>query len=163
MKMGTRCKTFVYDGRGKPLICIFRCNDGHPSGHGKELAEFLQHRKITDGVSLATLQSPQNFPDLSNGIEELAAHLLFVLKSRNIVGNIYIIPPGEERKLAYIGQEYEYHIYVDKIIICEIIWNDRDETTWISKVQEKTIFDGTWKELSTFLAIDELITQKEGA
>ena len=38
--MGTRSLTFVYDGE-QPIINMYRQFDGYPSGHGQELAEFL--------------------------------------------------------------------------------------------------------------------------
>ena len=38
--MGTRSLTFVYEGE-KPIVNMYRQFDGYPSGHGAELAEFL--------------------------------------------------------------------------------------------------------------------------
>ena len=39
--MGTRSLTFVYDENGAKILNMYRQMDGYPSGHGKELAEFL--------------------------------------------------------------------------------------------------------------------------
>ena len=50
--MGTRSLTFVYDGN-KPLINMYRQFDGYPSGHGTELAEFLNSfDEVVNGLPL---------------------------------------------------------------------------------------------------------------
>ena len=44
--MGTRSLTFVYD-EDTPLINMYRQYDGYPSGHGAELADFLNKSKYS--------------------------------------------------------------------------------------------------------------------
>ena len=90
--MGTRSLTFVYDG-DVPVINIYRQYDGYPSGHGTELAEFL------DGIEGA------------NGMTCLAAQL--VANFKKTVGGFYIHPVAE----TDCGQDYEYHVYETKLIV----------------------------------------------
>jgi len=47
--MGTRALTFVYDG-DKPIVNLYRQYDGYPTGHGAELAQFLDGFKIVNGI-----------------------------------------------------------------------------------------------------------------
>ena len=50
--MGTRSLTFVYEKYGNkqlPIINMYRQMDGYPSGHGAELAEFLNGFNIVNG------------------------------------------------------------------------------------------------------------------
>ena len=52
--MGTRSLTFVYEKYGDkqmPIINMYRQFDGYPSGHGAELAEFLDGFRIVNGYS----------------------------------------------------------------------------------------------------------------
>ena len=105
--MGTRSLTFVYDDCDVPLVNMYRQYDGYPSGHGTELAEFL------DGIEGA------------NGMTCLAAQL--VANFKKTVGGFYIHPVAE----TDCGQEYEYHVYETKLVVKnpgEVIfegsWND---------------------------------------
>jgi hypothetical protein len=96
--MGTRCLTFVEDGVGEKLVCIYRQFDGYPSGHGSELAGFLRDMVIVNGI-------PRNGPSkIANGAGCLAAQLLAKLKDG--VGGIYIYPIAT----TDAWQDYEYHI-----------------------------------------------------
>jgi hypothetical protein len=116
--MGTRSLTFVYDG-DVPVINMYRQFDGYPSGHGAELAEFL------DGIEGA------------NGMGCLAAQLIANFKKT--VGGFYIHPVTD----ADCGQEYEYHIYEDKVIVnsCATVYDSG---------HSQVIFDGSWKDLAQF-------------
>ena len=66
--MGTRSLTFVYDEQGNKIINLYRQYDGYPTGHGQELAEFLNNQKMYNGAGdLAALlvahfkKEPMNF------------------------------------------------------------------------------------------------------
>ena len=48
--MGTRSLTFVYDEQGNKIINLYRQFDGYPTGHGQELAEFLNNQKMYNGA-----------------------------------------------------------------------------------------------------------------
>ena len=53
------------------------------------------------------------------------------------VGGFYLYPTTSKD----CGQEYEYHVYNDKIVVKENGWGT---------VKTKTIFNGTWKEFLSF-------------
>ena len=119
--MGTRSLTFVYDG-DVPLINIYRQYDGYPSGHGHELAQFLDSKTLVNGFD------KQNSVE-ANGMGCLAAQLIVQLKHG--VGGIYIYPVSS----TDCFQDYEYHVYEDKVIV-------KDPTA--------VIFDGTWEDFAQF-------------
>ena len=119
--MGTRSLTFVYDG-DVPVINIYRQFDGYPSGHGHELAQFLNSKTLVNGYG------EQNSAE-ANGMGCLAAQLIVQLKHG--VGGIYIYPVSS----TDCFQDYEYHVYEDKVIV-------KDPTA--------VIFEGTWEEFAQF-------------
>ena len=119
--MGTRSLTFVYDG-DVPVINIYRQYDGYPSGHGHELAQFLDSKTLVNGYG------EQNSVE-ANGMGCLAAQLIVQLKHG--VGGIYIYPVSS----TDCFQEYEYHVYEDKVIV---------------KNPTAVIFEGTWEEFAQF-------------
>jgi hypothetical protein len=119
--MGTRSLTFVYDG-DVPVINIYRQYDGYPSGHGHELAQFLDSKNLVNGFG------EQNSFE-ANGMGCLAAQLIVQLKHG--VGGIYIYPVSS----TDCFQDYEYHVYEDKVIV-------KDPTA--------VIFEGTWEEFAQF-------------
>ncbi len=119
--MGTRSLTFVYDG-DVPVINIYRQYDGYPSGHGHELAQFLDSKTLVNGYG------EQNSFE-ANGMGCLAAQLIVQLKHG--VGGIYIYPVSS----TDCFQDYEYHVYEDKVIV-------KDPTA--------VIFEGTWEEFGQF-------------
>ena len=119
--MGTRSLTFVYDG-DVPVINIYRQYDGYPSGHGHELAQFLDSKTLVNGYG------EQNSVE-ANGMGCLAAQLIVQLKHG--VGGIYIYPVSS----TDCFQDYEYHVYEDKVIV---------------KNPTAVIFEGTWEEFAQF-------------
>jgi hypothetical protein len=119
--MGTRSLTFVYDG-DVPLINIYRQYDGYPSGHGHELAQFLDSKTLVNGFG------EQNSVE-ANGMGCLAAQLIVQLKHG--VGGIYIYPVSS----TDCFQDYEYHVYEDRVVV-------KDPTA--------VIFEGTWEEFGQF-------------
>jgi hypothetical protein len=119
--MGTRSLTFVYDG-DVPVINIYRQYDGYPSGHGHELAQFLDSKTLVNGFG------KQNSFE-ANGMGCLAAQLIVQLKHG--VGGIYIYPVSS----TDCFQDYEYHVYEDKVVV-------KDPTA--------VIFEGTWEEFGQF-------------
>ena len=119
--MGTRSLTFVYDG-DVPVINIYRQYDGYPSGHGHELAQFLDSKNLVNGFG------EQNSFE-ANGMGCLAAQLIVQLKHG--VGGIYIYPVSS----TDCFQDYEYHVYEDRVVV-------KDPTA--------VIFEGTWEEFAQF-------------
>lgn len=99
--MGTRSLTFVYDEQGEKIINLYRQFDGYPTGHGVELAEFLNEVK-------------------HNGSGCLAAQLVSFFKKEPM--NFYL----HSTKVEDCGQDYEYHIYTGASIRVKIMycgWN----------------------------------------
>jgi len=119
--MGTRSLTFVYDG-DVPVINIYRQYDGYPSGHGHELAQFLDSKTLVNGFTNKDAAQ-------ANGMGCLAAQLIVQLKHG--VGGIYIYPVSS----TDCFQDYEYHVYEDKVVV-------KDPTA--------VIFEGTWEEFGQF-------------
>ena len=127
--MGTRSLTFVYDGK-EPMINMYRQFDGYPSGHGSELAEFLNSfDAIVNGIPVGDKRR------LANGMGCLAAQLIANFKTE--VGGFYIYPVTAED----CGQDYEYHVYENKVVV---------------KNPTEVIFDGSWKDFNEFCSAEEL-------
>ena len=135
--MGTRCLTFVYDdsstddGSAEAIMCIYRQFDGYPSGHGHELAQFLNSKTLVNGYG------EQNSME-ANGMSCLAAQLVVQLKHG--VGGIYIYAPMVGRDH---WQDYEYHVYETKVIVksCATVYDSG---------HYQVIFEGTWQEFAQF-------------
>ena len=127
--MGTRSLTFVYDGK-EPMINMYRQFDGYPSGHGSELAEFLNSfDAIVNGIPVGDKRK------MANGMGCLAAQMIANFKTE--VGGFYIYPVSAED----CGQDYEYHVYENKVIV---------------KNPTEVIFDGSWKDFNEFCSAEEL-------
>ena len=97
--MGTRALTFVYDGE-TPIINLYRQYDGYPTGHGAELAEFLNGFKIVNGLG------PDTPSRIANGMGCLAAQLVSHFKGDE-AGQFYLYSP----QTVECGQDFEYHVY----------------------------------------------------
>jgi hypothetical protein len=124
--MGTRCLTFVYDG-DTAVINMYRQFDGYPEGHGQELSEFLlQFDAIVNGMAFNESRK------VANGMGCLAAQMIAHFKQTP--GSFYIHPVTDYD----CGQEYEYHVYVDKVIV---------------KDPGEVIFRGDWKEFASFCGV----------
>lgn len=126
--MGTRSLTFIYDeskNKARPLACMYRQYDGYPSGHGKELSDFLTPITLVNGFSVDA-----EVGGVANGMGCLAAQMIAHFKTD--VGNIYLTRPVLNQDS---WQEYEYHVFPDKIVV---------------KRPKDVIFEGTWNEFSEF-------------
>ncbi len=120
--MGTRCLTYVYEGK-TPLMCLYRQFDGYPSGHGAELADFLNKIEVGNGIP-----GKPEMGEFANGMGCLAAQLVAHFKKS--VGGFYIhsVENGG-------GVDYEYHVYPDKIVVTE---SDED------------VFSGSWIDFADY-------------
>ena len=128
--MGTRSLTFVYDEDGRKIINMYRQMDGYPSGHGKDLAEFLEPITMVNGISMTEAV-------IANGPGCLAAQLVAHFKDGP--GGIYLEPTTA----VDCGQDYEYHIAADLTITCQRIEGLRP-------FRRKKIFDGSVEEFKAF-------------
>ena len=128
--MGTRSLTFVYEG-DKPLVNMYRQFDGYPSGHGQELAEFLDSfDEVVNGIPVGDKRK------LANGMSCLAAQMIANFKKS--VGGFYIHAVTD----TDCWQDYEYHVYENKVVV---------------KNPSEVIFDGSWKEFFNFCYESEIV------
>ena len=126
--MGTRSLTYVYENykneKGnkveEPIIALYRQYDGYPTGHGAELADYLNSMYVVNGLGI------QNDQKVANGMGCLAAQLVANFKTE--AGQFYLHAPVLNRD---DWQEYEYHIQQDRIFVYSY---------------DKEIFSGTWQE-----------------
>jgi hypothetical protein len=79
---------------------MYRHYDGYPSGHGKELADFLSPITIINGIS----RGQDVLGKFANGMGCLSAQLVKHFKDN--VGGIYLQPPGD----GSAHEEYTYFI-----------------------------------------------------
>jgi hypothetical protein len=123
--MGTRSLTFVYSD-DSIVLNMYRQFDGYPTGHGLELADFLNSfEAITNGYSFNETRR------IANGMPCLAGQLVANFKVGH--GGFYLYPADS----TDCGQEYEYHVYEDKIVVKECYDNT-------------VIFSGSWSEFAEF-------------
>lgn len=102
--MGTRSITQVLDRNGDIIVSMYRQMDGYPSGHGEELAKFLESGKMVNGI---TYGQPER---IFNGIEDMAAKMVEHFKAGQD-GSIYLFAPRSREELANdIYIEYVYTV-----------------------------------------------------
>lgn len=148
--MGTRSLTRVIetwkDDNGKEkkqtLITMYRQMDGYPSGHGEELAEFLNSGKVVNGLGLDALKQR-----VFNGAGCMAAQMISHFKGDS-AGGIYIYP--NSTKDAW--QNYEYHVLVD--------FDSKDVTLicYESGKRKKQLFKGSPDKFIEFVQKEESST-----
>ena len=135
--MGTRSLTFVYEKYGDkqmPIINMYRQFDGYPSGHGAELAEFLDGFRIVNGYSGDPVKT-------ANGMSCLSAQL--VANFKKDIGQFYLHPTDARD----CGQDYEYHITQSE--------NGSLNVSIFDTYREENIFDGSVAELIDFCNVTE--------
>ena len=130
--MGTRSLTFVYEDNA-PLVCMYAQWDGYPRGHGFDLSKFLNSfDAIVSGINTKETRK------IANGMGCLAAQMIAHFKKD--VGGYYIYPVD----CGDCGQEYEYHIYQDKVVIKDDRANE--------------LFNGPWSEFLAFCTKEETVS-----
>jgi hypothetical protein len=141
--VGTRSLTFVYDDDNKPIINMYRQYDGYFSGHGAELAKFLQPFQIIKGIG----GGQNKLGKFANGMGCLAAQL--VAHFKNDVGGFYLYPVSAKD----CGQDYEYHVYESRVIVKNLVFfkNQVPFLPNLSTYHLQTIFDGSWKDFKEFV------------
>ena len=147
--MGTRSLTRVIetykDDNGKEkkqlLVTMYRQYDGYPSGHGQELADFLNAGKVVNGLGVGNTQK------LFNGAGCLAAQMVSHFKGDE-AGGIYLYPNNTKD----VWQNYEYHVLVDF---------DSKTVTLIcyeSGKRKKKLFQGSPDKFNEFVKKEESTT-----
>ena len=97
----------------KVLVSIYHHFDGYPEYLGVTLANYLENKKIVNGLG-----GDRNAP-VFNGLGCMAASIIKELKEE--AGNVYIEDPNK----PHVWLDYEYYV-----------WGDYNKDIWIS------IFDG---------------------
>ncbi len=135
--MGTRALTFVYEDT-TPIINLYRQYDGYPSGHGAELAQFLEGFTVVNGFG-------EKRSKLANGMGCLAAQLVANFKTE--VGQFYLHSPEQKN----CGQDFEYHVY-SKDGELRVRVTDRGYNMFGLTMSDTnaSIFDGTVAEFKLF-------------
>ena len=132
--MGTRSITVMVDGRdNKEIAVLYRQFDSYLSGHGKELADFLnEFEAITNGIS------GRGRGKTANGASCLAAQLVAHFKGEE-VGGFYLYPAGTRE----CGEEYIYIVTatVGEPIHLKVIEGYSDK---------KVLFDGPVDEFDIY-------------
>ena len=130
--MGTRSITRVISN-SKPILTFYRQMDGYPSGHGKELFEFLDGMTIGNGLSGA---APKKF---ANGAGCLAAQMIKQFKDG--AGGIYMMAP----RVKLEDEDYGYEITV----------NENMTLTVVVKSYDGQVFKGSVAAFGKFCAKEE--------
>ena len=145
--MGTRSLTRVFekweDTKGKEkrqaIMCMYRQYDGYPSGHGQDLAQFLEPFTIVNGIGLDDKRK------IANGMGCLAAQLIAHFK--DCPGNIYLY--ATDAKDCW--QEYEYEIEKTKNkLIITVYTQNYESGEW------EEIFHGSPKQLLEYEEREEV-------
>ena len=104
--MGTHSLTYVVNSNNQVLCAIYGQFDGYPGdmGRGRDLYNFLAGRKLCNGIGAEVWQNT------SNGLDDLAALLVWYLKDGSRIGNIYLCPPPQltahEKRHAIDGEDF---------------------------------------------------------
>ena len=144
--MGTRALTFVYDGNVNDgaIINLYRQYDGYPSGHGAELAEFLNGFSVGNGIGA---DRPAKY---ANGMGCLAAQLVANFKTE--CGQFYLEPVTA----VDCGQDYEYHVYTkDKELRVAITDRGCNFFGLTQSDRKETLFDGPVAEFVRFCSEED--------
>lgn len=96
--MGTRCLTVFEDERHNEIAVLYRQFDGYPEGHGKELFEYLDGKRLVNGIGMG------DDTNAFNGMECLAASTVAHFKDG--IGGFYLYPA----KTRGMGEEYVYTV-----------------------------------------------------
>jgi len=138
--MSTRSLTvfkenWEFEGKkeSKKIVAMYRHSDGYPSGHGKDLAEFLKDMVIVSGISFTENRK------IANGMGCLAAQVVSNFKSG--VGSIYLYPP----KSKDVGEEYIYTI--ENQIVTNPKLDNFPIITIYDVYDKKKLFKGTAEDL----------------
>ena len=110
----------------KVLVSIYHHFDGYPEYLGVTLANYLENKKIVNGLG-------EDRDTVFNGLGCMAASIIAELKEE--AGNVYIEDP--ERPSSWL--DFEYYI-----------WGDTGKDIWISIFDgDECIFVGRPKQLQT--------------
>lgn len=100
--MSTRCITHIHEAHtGKEqIICSFyRHSDGYKAGHGKDLKEWLEGKRLVNGIGGDFVEG-RDFNRAGTMAVQLMAHI-------QRISGAEVIPTGS----SGYGEEYTYNVY----------------------------------------------------
>lgn len=100
--MSTRSVTHIHEAvtPGEEIICSFyRHHDGYPKGHGKDLAKWLEGKRLVNGIGGDFVQG-RDFNRAGTMAVQLMAHI-------QSISGAEVIPTGA----SDYGEEFTYHVY----------------------------------------------------
>lgn len=100
--MSTRSITVFMDEAKKEILVMYRHSDGYPTGHGKDLAEFLKDITLVNGIMWGDTRK------VANGMNCLAAQVVGHFKDSP--GQFYL----HKAKTRNLDEEFVYTIYNNK-------------------------------------------------
>lgn len=146
--MGTPALLKVKDESGHTIVCIYAQCDGYPEDFGKDVVDWLSGRRVVNGIG-------QDTELRSNGMGELAAHLVTFLKQLSPHGHYYLAPEKGW------GAEFTYELFPNKsenlyVGTCELLnmkvsgWSvaaGRNQQLYLGKVCDYYKFLQSQKEV----------------
>ena len=117
---------------------MYRQFDGYPTGHGAELAEFLNGGELVNGLGVERDQLQ------FNGMGCLAASMIAHFKQTP--GGFYIHPTD----VRDCGQDYEYHVSEKKDGLYVEVYNCGCNFFGASGDTHDLVFQGYLKEFTQF-------------
>lgn len=102
--MSTSANIIVFDEEKNILANISQHGDGYPSYIMRMLREFLDGKKITNGIPVGS----KDGVDVFNGAGGLTAHLIRHITTEH--GGIYLYPANEDLSWS----NYTYELYIKK-------------------------------------------------
>lgn len=131
--MGTRSLTYVYDESGKVIIKMYLQFDGYPSGVGMDLAKFLKcysenpdnYEGYSDFEDSDKDHKDNDDNDDAKEKDDLTYRYIEMEKLSGVLVSHFFRTQGEYAMLIspfctyYCCQDYEYHIYQDKVRLLE--------------------------------------------
>lgn len=117
---------------------MYRQFDGYPTGHGAELAEFLNGGELVNGLGVERDQLQ------FNGMGCLAASMIAHFKQTP--GGFYIHPT----EVRDCGQDYEYHVSEKKDGLYVEVYNCGCNFFGASGDTHDLVFQGYLKEFTEF-------------
>lgn len=126
--MGTSSITHVYNEDGFLLVSLQGQLDGYLEGHGKELIDFIDGKKIINGIGPG-----KDLSNSFNGMECLAAALVAHFKTS--IGNYYLTVPIDEME-----DELDDYVYRVKLIKNQITITANGKTIYpLKKNKDKRV------------------------
>lgn len=117
---------------------MYRQFDGYPTGHGAELAEFLNGGRLVNGLN--GIGKELQF----NGMACLAAQMVSHFKKES--GGFYLHPTD----VTDCGQDYEYHVFLKKDELYIEVYNCGCNFFGVSGDSRDLEFKGTLKQFTKF-------------